>query len=383
MEPTTRLTREKRHLVYKKALEYYRESVTGRYGLGMCQALEKACDILAIIPPGEGIYAFPEIMKHKPVTMNPFWFPLNDHDSRVKILESAIEETLPAANYFTMEQRHEIYKRAKEIYLQKVNVGDDSVGMCMPLGNAADIDWERVMAYFPEIARRRPKDAGLYWFPTNDNASRIRIFDDVIRETSPVKENVKKEPFTMEQRNGIYKKTLELYTRMMKRKDSKCGLCGALSTGVDKYFNNGSSYLVKVSYFPEIMKHEPLDHGAYWFPVSDTQKRIDILKDAISRTEPVIGLDKNQRNVIYEEALQLYLEEIARKRRPGMYHVIDMAMNNHGWGKNGLAPGYNLSAWPELEKHLPLTRKSDVYWFDPLDMANRILILQDCINQSR
>ena len=112
------LTKEFKHNVYKRALEVYNETnVIGMPRSGICLSLYKAlvicCGLQYIefntyeyekaiknfwyINPYENLKVWEEVYKCKPSEHrgSTYWFELNDTQSRVDILESAIKETLP------------------------------------------------------------------------------------------------------------------------------------------------------------------------------------------------------------------------------------------------------------------------------------------------
>lgn len=92
---------------------------------------------------------------------------------------------------FTKKERHELYIKAKEIYLK--NPGCTGICYCFYtawtdlLGNdLIDPDIHR-MSYepenFPELNKFRPKNFHGYFWPLNDTETRIKVFDQMIKET--------------------------------------------------------------------------------------------------------------------------------------------------------------------------------------------------------
>jgi len=97
----------------------------------------------------------------------------------------------------TKEERHEIYIRAKEIYIQEA----PNTGMCISIVKA----WRNIPAFgdplhanipgyvwfvntaFPEMAKIKPKQENLkddhYWWSMNLVDKRIRKFDEIIKMT--------------------------------------------------------------------------------------------------------------------------------------------------------------------------------------------------------
>lgn len=84
---------------------------------------------------------------------------------------------------YTKEERHEIYKKAKEIYIKS----RDLIGICSAMNTVTaglfTID------DFPELMRKRPDSASdnpyYYWWDVYAKELRIKVFDEMIEETKP------------------------------------------------------------------------------------------------------------------------------------------------------------------------------------------------------
>jgi hypothetical protein len=105
------LTKEQRHEIYIKALEFCENNTND----GLCDSLYKAIYIIVFnksatkkngeyrkilnkpekenICPIWNLNKFPEIAKHKPPYSRVYWFPISDREPRIKILKQAIKET--------------------------------------------------------------------------------------------------------------------------------------------------------------------------------------------------------------------------------------------------------------------------------------------------
>lgn len=88
-----RPTKEERHVIYKSALEYYKNDLNVDClceALTNCKANKRTYNAFSNM----GTF-FPEVYKHKPEykASELFWFLLNDRQSRISILEQAINET--------------------------------------------------------------------------------------------------------------------------------------------------------------------------------------------------------------------------------------------------------------------------------------------------
>lgn len=92
------LSVSQRHEIYKSALDLMKHKVVSGYYYYpfICECLKealgkeyKSVDYSVIIK------MFPEVMNRKPVPCytDGFWFPVQDYQSRVEILEGCIEET--------------------------------------------------------------------------------------------------------------------------------------------------------------------------------------------------------------------------------------------------------------------------------------------------
>jgi hypothetical protein len=95
---------------------------------------------------------------------------------------------------------------------------------------------------------------------------------------------------TKEQRNEIYKMAL-LYLEADYKINKKYfrGLCWQIMLASDKlelFFASPFKNIPNFRCFPEIQKHEPNEHGCYWFEISEfgIHKRIKILQQAIEET---------------------------------------------------------------------------------------------------
>jgi hypothetical protein len=116
MEPIKKLTKEQRHDIYVIALEIMKDLYTNwglcgciyaaahkyffnqiLYGQGeMLQVFYDVQDIeLLQISPYDEMKKYPEIIKHKPVEYDLYWFPKTEEGKqiRISILEQAIKET--------------------------------------------------------------------------------------------------------------------------------------------------------------------------------------------------------------------------------------------------------------------------------------------------
>jgi hypothetical protein len=92
------------------------------------------------------------------------------------------------------------------------------------------------------------------------------------------------EKLTKKVRHDIYIRALKIY--MEYKPNNTLGLCSAISDAI-KGLDLPSPYWGMRKY-PEIQKHKPkVFKTAYWFDHSSegTQKRIDILKQAIEETK--------------------------------------------------------------------------------------------------
>ena len=98
-----------------------------------------------------------------------------------------------------IEQRHEIYVKALELYNTNIknhyDKGFDLAGLCCYITSAAktlpyytfnphNAYW--YMGYYPEVERFKPSTFNGYWFPTNTKAGiakRISILKKAIKAT--------------------------------------------------------------------------------------------------------------------------------------------------------------------------------------------------------
>lgn len=99
------ITRYWRHKIYKKALEVYISDYSS--SIGLCSFLEMACGLYNYMWSGlywkhrveQMIEALPEFQAHKPLYIThdfpgqEFWWPLEDKESRIKVLKEMIELT--------------------------------------------------------------------------------------------------------------------------------------------------------------------------------------------------------------------------------------------------------------------------------------------------
>jgi hypothetical protein len=84
-------------------------------------------------------------------------------------------------------------------------------------------------------------------------------------------------------RNRLYKKTLEVYQKEIEAKRfAGTGLCWSIATAYKEIYSKEWSYDLKE--FPEIQRHDPNKKQMFWFPLTDTKIREDILKQAIIET---------------------------------------------------------------------------------------------------
>jgi hypothetical protein len=95
----TRLKKSERHELYSLFLTWYKEEITERNNWGFCKLIDE------YTIQAYNISDFPELMVHKPKEIfyncygdlssysSQFWFPISDTESRIKILEEAIELT--------------------------------------------------------------------------------------------------------------------------------------------------------------------------------------------------------------------------------------------------------------------------------------------------
>ncbi len=81
----------KRHEFYKQALiEYVEYSMV--LGSGLCSTLTKVTSTDCY---GRQMQRFPEVHKHKPKDRGGYWWPTNNSQKRIEVLEEAIELTKP------------------------------------------------------------------------------------------------------------------------------------------------------------------------------------------------------------------------------------------------------------------------------------------------
>ncbi len=82
----------------------------------------------------------------------------------------------------TKADRHEIYKRAKELYL-----GGPGVGMCYLISYTSLIPQHLVTSVFPELILLKPenKSEDEYWWPPDNREVRLKKFDKIIEQTAP------------------------------------------------------------------------------------------------------------------------------------------------------------------------------------------------------
>lgn len=87
------LTKEERHEIYKRALEWLIKhkqggDIYGQHGL---------CLLLLIKPIGRfELEDFPEVLAHKPEVVKGCWWPIDiDDPNRERVLRDAIEKTKP------------------------------------------------------------------------------------------------------------------------------------------------------------------------------------------------------------------------------------------------------------------------------------------------
>lgn len=92
-----KLTKEQRHKIYVKALRLYKMATEHPGNIySLCFAINDVVghnrlDRNAIVSPKQ----YPEIYKHRPTEYDLFWWPIENTEIRIKVLEQAIEETKP------------------------------------------------------------------------------------------------------------------------------------------------------------------------------------------------------------------------------------------------------------------------------------------------
>lgn len=95
----------------------------------------------------------------------------------------------------TREQKHEIFKLARETYIkEEVSDHPSYVGMCWYIDVAMTrfriIDYDTnsyitLMKLLPEFKKKKPRGVKLYdaWWDRNNTEIRIKTFDELIKET--------------------------------------------------------------------------------------------------------------------------------------------------------------------------------------------------------
>lgn len=103
-----------------------------------------------------------------------------------------------------------------------------------------------------------------------------------------------KTPYSKEDKHRIYKAALLNYKEAIENRYD-VGLCYAIYSAFPELNPTSLSKAQKIELkdFPEIIKHEPALHDAYWFPTSNTSARIDILTKAIAETSDDTELPPN------------------------------------------------------------------------------------------
>jgi hypothetical protein len=100
---------------------------------------------------------------------------------------------------FTKAERHEIYKLAYSIFLEKTYV----TGMCTALIFAIEVKTENTVFHYMlkdmlpelfEIETASIKKYFNYWWDTNDRQVRHKAFETLIKQTSPDYEDLQSEP---------------------------------------------------------------------------------------------------------------------------------------------------------------------------------------------
>ena len=86
-------------------------------------------------------------------------------------------------------------------------------------------------------------------------------------------------------------------------------------------------------------------------------------------------LTKQQRNKVYRDALELYLERIGNGVYLGMCSAIRRSINTDYPNTY-----YNIESYPEIKKHRPI--KCRRFWFDLSDTEPRISILKQAIAET-
>ena len=91
-------------------------------------------------------------------------------------------------------------------------------------------------------------------------------------------------------RNKIYRKALSYYRYHIKKYYNKAGLCYAMKTAIIKLKLDAPYPYYHIYEYPEVLMHKPesIDNSvSYWWDVNDTEIRINVLKDAIKKTDVV------------------------------------------------------------------------------------------------
>lgn len=105
----------------------------------------------------------------------------------------------------TKEQRHEIYKVAKDLLINELSVSGlcEAISRstakvlnrpCDDMGYLLDEDeldpyandGKNMGVFFPEVYKHKPAIPGTYWFQKFDKNPRIKILEQCIEETKPI-----------------------------------------------------------------------------------------------------------------------------------------------------------------------------------------------------
>lgn len=96
-ETTMELTRDQRNRIYRESLELLKSE---EY-YAICYCIENVMCRLDIFSRfcsplySEMVSWLPELRKRKPKTAEMFWWPVEDKESRIKVLKQCIRETQP------------------------------------------------------------------------------------------------------------------------------------------------------------------------------------------------------------------------------------------------------------------------------------------------
>ena len=92
---------------------------------------------------------------------------------------------------------------------------------------------------------------------------------------------------TTKERNEIYKLALFALEEAINKNLLGRGLCWFIMVAAEQLeFWEANPFYYGFASYPEIQKHEPKEHGCYWWDIQELgiQKRIEILKQAIAET---------------------------------------------------------------------------------------------------